>query len=292
MISGFMPGRNGGVRLHRDEEVARQLRVWATRGALPHALILSGEGDRLAAARLAAAGFQCTAEGERPCLACPACRKVLAGIHPDVSVIRDDEHRCLPLETLRGVRSDAYVIPNEGRRKVYIFDDCARLDAAGQDVLLKVVEEGPPYAAFLFLAENSAALLPTLRSRCAELRLADEPAQTESDPRAEELCALAAKRDGRGAAALLLGLSAGRMKREEVSALLRESRALFGRALLLRAGAAEEGPACVRAAAALPAGTLMRITEILGRLDAACDYNAGAGHLLGALAAELEEILS
>ena len=38
-------------------------------------------------------------------------------------------------------------------------------------MLLKTVEEGPPYAAFLFCAENASVLLPTIRSRCVEVKL-------------------------------------------------------------------------------------------------------------------------
>ena len=151
--------------------VENRLREAAARGALPHALIFSGPGDRLAAAQFAAAAFECTAQGRRPCGVCEACRKVLAGIHPDVTVVHDPEHKIMSVDLVRSVRSDAYIIPNEGARKVYLFDDCGQLDDRCQDILLKVVEEGPPYAAFLFCTENSAGILRTLRSRCVELKL-------------------------------------------------------------------------------------------------------------------------
>ena len=55
------------------------------RGALSHALLLSGAGDLAAAARYAAAALECTAEQGRPCGVCDACRKVAADIHPDES---------------------------------------------------------------------------------------------------------------------------------------------------------------------------------------------------------------
>ena len=57
----------------REDPVLSRLRSAASRGALSHALLFTGPGDRLAAARFAAAAFQCTG-GNRPCGVCPACR--------------------------------------------------------------------------------------------------------------------------------------------------------------------------------------------------------------------------
>ena len=128
-------------------DTAARLRAAAGRGALPHALIFSGSGDRVAAARYAAAAMECTAQ-HKPCLTCPACRKVVQDIHPDVSFVRDAEHKELSVDTVRAMRADAFIRPNEGARKVYIFEDCTILTEKDQNVLLKLVEEGPAYAAF------------------------------------------------------------------------------------------------------------------------------------------------
>ncbi|MFR5405504.1 MAG: hypothetical protein ACLTG0_08955 [Oscillibacter sp.] len=81
-------------------------------------------------------------EESRPCGVCPACRKVLAGIHPDVITVRDPDHKNIAVDVVRAIRADAYIRPNEGRRKVYVFPDCALLTEQDQNVLLKVVEEG------------------------------------------------------------------------------------------------------------------------------------------------------
>ena len=161
---------------------AARLRAAASRGALSHALILSGAGDRNAAAHYAAAALECTGT-DKPCLACAHCRKVLADIHPDVLTVRDDEHAELSVDVIRGVRTDAFIRPNEGACKVYIFPDCTRLNEKDQNVLLKTVEEGPPYAAFLFCAENASVLLPTIRSRCVEVKL---PPTVPAEPRDEQ----------------------------------------------------------------------------------------------------------
>jgi DNA polymerase III gamma/tau subunit len=145
-----------------------RIREAARRGTLSHALLFTGSGA-LSAARCTAAAMECQDAENKPCGVCPACRKVLADIHPDVPTVRDPEHKNIAVEVVRAIRADAYIRPNEGRRKVYIFPDCALLTEADQNILLKVVEEGPPYAAFLFCADSAGQVLQTLRSRCVEL---------------------------------------------------------------------------------------------------------------------------
>ena len=135
----------------------RSVRSAARRGQLSHAVILTGEGDKPSAARFIAAAHLCRGEGERPCLRCNACRKVMEGIHPDVTEVKDADRKELAVDTVRALRQDVYIRPNEGERKVYVFPDCALLTEADQNILLKTVEEGPPSAAFLFCAGSAAA---------------------------------------------------------------------------------------------------------------------------------------
>ena len=197
---------------------AARLRAAASRGALSHALILSGAGDRNAAAHYAAAALECTGT-DKPCLVCAHCRKVLADIHPDVLTVRDDEHAELSVDVIRGVRTDAFIRPNEGACKVYIFPDCTRLNEKDQNVLLKTVEEGPPYAAFLFCAENASVLLPTIRSRCVEVKLPPAGTVGEDDERTRELLRLIAEGRAAARAAFLLKLETAKATREELAAL-------------------------------------------------------------------------
>ena len=144
-----------------EPRLSRRIREAANRDALGRAAVLSGQGDLAAAARFTAAALLCRG-GDKPCGVCPDCRKVLRDVHPDVLTVTDPEHKNVSVEILRNVTADASVLPNEGRRKVYIFPDCSLLDGKAQNVLLKVVEDGPVHAAFLFCAANSAVLLLSL----------------------------------------------------------------------------------------------------------------------------------
>ena len=92
-------------------DTAARLRAAAKRGALSHALIFSGSGDRVSAARYAAAAMECTVES-KPCLACPACRKVMQDIHPDVTFVRDAEHKELSIDTYHTYKAVQICVSN------------------------------------------------------------------------------------------------------------------------------------------------------------------------------------
>lgn len=266
----------------------------ATRGTLPHAMLFTGSTAGPAAARYAAAALECTGTDKRPCGECPACRKVREDIHPDVVTVRDEQHKNIAVDMVRQIRSDAYIRPNEGRRKVYIFPDCALLSEQGQNVLLKIVEEGPPYAAFLFCAENANLVLPTLRSRCVEWKLRPQVAAGETGQAAEALCrALGSRRRG-AVTERTVRLEKQRLTREALSTLLEESLASFAAALLLHYGQQpleEHREIAVFLAKNLTKTQIMRTIELLQKYREECTYNVGPSHVLGALAVELEGIL-
>lgn len=273
---------------------AQRLREAAARGMLSHALIFSGPGERTAAARYAAAAMECTAGGERPCLACPDCRKVIRGIHPDVVFVRDEEHAEISVDVVRRARADAFIRPNEGARKIYIFEDCSLLTEKDQNVLLKTVEEGPAYAAFFFCTENAAALLQTIRSRCVEVKTA--PVQQDEGaglPQAIELARVIAAGSAARRAAFFVSLEREKIKRDALGALFEQTRLLFSAALLSLYG---EAPAeNEREIAALISKSLTK-SQILGTIDllrtyrSHCTYNVGTGAALGGFAVELEEL--
>ena len=281
--------------LSRTEPAATRIAEAAARGTLSHAVLITGSGARDALARYAAAAFQCEHDAQRPCGVCGSCRKVLGNIHPDVITVRDDQHKNISVDVIRDIRTDAYIRPNEGRRKVYIFPDCALLTDQDQNVLLKIVEEGPPYAAFLFCAENSAVVLQTLRSRCVELKLRADAGEISalSEP-AEALCRALGKRRRGAVSEAAVRLEKKKLTREEMTALLSECRAVCAEALLLPYGrevAESHRETASFLAKNLTKNQIMRTIELLQKYHGECAFNVGIGHVLGALAVELEGIL-
>jgi len=274
------------------QDVLRRIRRAAQAGLLGHAIIFSGTGDRLAAARYAAAALECEHPAEAPCLHCDACRKVTGQIHPDVVTVRDPDRKELSVETMRNLKRDVYISPNEGKCKIYVFDNCDQLNARDQNVLLKIVEEGPPYAAFFFCAENSAALLPTIRSRCVEWKLWAE--ETPDLTEAAAFSRLLAEKDPLAVVSFLVGLENKNVKREQIRALLQGAWQIAAGALLLQNGKpaaeafAQEAGLLARQ---YTRAQLARLAALLGRDSKECDFNVNAGLLLGAVAAEWEVIL-
>ena len=279
---------------NRDDGAARQIRTAAARGTLSHALLLTGGGDLSALARFAAAAYECTSAGGRPCGECPDCRKVFRDVHPDVVTVRDDEHKSLSAEVVRNTRSDAWIVPNEGARKVYIFPDCSLLTPVDQNILLKVVEEGPPYAAFVFCAEDVSAVLRTLRSRCVELKSQGTPSAPRDivAARGEELCRRVVR--GRGAVAELctkFESDKKKLTREDLQELLSWCREAFAAALFLTYGREppeEYGAIARHLAENLGRKRLVSALDSVGAYCRDCGTTVGVGHVLGALAAELE----
>ncbi len=268
-----------------DPSLAEELAAAAKQDALGHALVFTGEGDLLSAALFAAAALQCEGNS-RPCGECSACRKILRGVHPDVVTVEDAEHKNLSIDVVRTACAGAYLSPNEGRRKVYIFPDGSRLTPQVQNVLLKILEEGPPRAAFLFCCANSSVLLPTVRSRATVWRLTGAAAAPEVSADARELCRLLEKGREAELAAFCLSLEERKMDRAALQALLSQARDLLTRALAACYGI-EAGPD-ERALAALGRQRLNRAADTLGQFAVQCKYNIGVGHLSGALMAGLQ----
>lgn len=272
-----------------QESFVRRVRSAAAGHTLSHAIILTGTGDLAGAARFVAAAHLCREDGA-PCLTCNTCRKVLSGIHPDVITVQDEEHRELTVEAVRQLKQDVYVQPNEGQRKVYLFPDCRQLNERDQNVLLKIVEEGPPYAAFLFCAATAHGLLATVRSRCVELKLrSDEEADDLAE--AAELCRCLAGKKATALAEYLCALENRRIKREELRPLLQGAWQIAAEALLQRRGKVPDDALAPYTDALSPlTDTALRRTEdVLRRLAAECETNVGPGHVLGALLSLMQQ---
>jgi DNA polymerase-3 subunit delta' len=154
------------------------------RESLPPSLIFSGPagvGKRLAAVATAQA-LNCLAP-VRPdttsdaeglpldaCGTCAACTRIARGVHPDVLILEPNDKGNIRIEPVRDLLDRAGYRPFEGRRRVSIIDDADALEIAAQNALLKVLEEPPSGSVFILVTSMADQLLPTVRSRCPQLR--------------------------------------------------------------------------------------------------------------------------
>ncbi len=302
-----------------------KMRLSATfaEGRTSHCYLLSGpvgSGKHTLASILAAA-FQCQ-DPAGPCGRCAACRKVAAGIHPDVIVVDDPEKKQVPVDLIRQLQSDAFVRPNEGKRKVYILPRAQDLNDSSSNALLKLLEEPPSYAVFLLLTDNADRLLPTVRSRCAQLRLEPVP-QAEAlswlaaqfpkesrqnleaacfrsggylgqaaellqgrlyEPQTLEFAKAYVSRDPMDMARVLCSLE--KLPRPKALTLFAQFRQLLSEAMVVRAGSpgSEEAAAIGRCRTGADLSAAM---AVLQQAQEDCNANIGAGHICGYLSTVL-----
>lgn len=149
-----------------------------TRRELTHAYVVPDTGM---AGDLAAAAV-CSGRVGRPCGKCAHCAKASRGLHPDIiTVDLLPDKREILVDQIRAIKEDVIVVPNEAEKKVYVIRNADSMNKAAQNALLRVLEDPPGHAMFVLSAENPAGLLPTVRSRCVELRRPPEPAGTGKD---------------------------------------------------------------------------------------------------------------
>ena len=252
----------------------------------PHECILSGpEGSgRHTLARILAQALVCQEPQavHRPCGQCPSCQKVAQGIHPDVIPIQrflPPESKEIKVDAARQLRQDAYVRPNEGRCKVYILD--LPLNVNAQNAMLKLLEEGPAYTAFLILTDQPASLLETVRSRCVHFRLTppQEEVQAETSLGEAWLNALCANSE------LALVECVAKFVAEKVTRdQLEESYQVLSQRLV-------EGLIHPNPKLTIPRAKLVALTKLAEEARNQCAFNLSVGHSAGWFAARSWQIL-
>lgn len=190
------------------QERARAIaEAWLRSGRIPHAILLCGPegvGKRQFALALAGA-LLCAEQGMLACGACPSCRQMAGGSHPDLHFLLPlrakrgrksldpQEIRAaaqdylsggelggqtnIAIEQLRQMQRDMSYAPSAGGRKVAVIFAAERMHPAGANSLLKILEE--PLADSLLILVSSAPerMLPTVLSRCQRLALRPLSAQ-------------------------------------------------------------------------------------------------------------------
>jgi len=149
-------------------------------GTLPPSLLFtgpSGVGKRLTAISVAQTlnCLRLTTDDLRlatadACGECAACTRIARGVHPDVVVVEPGDSGAIKIDQIRDVVERANYRPFEGRRRAVIVDEADALVVAAQNALLKTLEEPPPSSIFILVTARPDVLLPTVRSRCPQLR--------------------------------------------------------------------------------------------------------------------------
>lgn len=109
-----------------------------------------------------------------PCCACRSCTNALSHVHPDIIYAEHSgKMGGFSVETVRNICADAYIKPNNTDKKIYIFTDADNITVQAQNSLLKLIEEPPDYAYFIFTVSDRNIILETIRSRIISLAAAE-----------------------------------------------------------------------------------------------------------------------
>ena len=150
----------------------------------------------------------------------PVARRMPALSEPRFKLLRrawDDEKKRLEtvisVKEVRKLKDFFHLSAADGGHRAAIVDSADELNPNAANALLKVLEEPPAAVTFFLICHQPAGLLPTIRSRCRELRLAPlspenmAAALHAAGSEAEDPTALSALSEGSvGAAIRLLNL--------------------------------------------------------------------------------------
>lgn len=153
---------------------------------VPTALLLSGPagtGKRSAAERFAQT-LNCrspqgpnrknTRKAEavpllQPCGECLPCRKMEAGMHPDIRIIQP-EKAAIRIAPIRELYPATASPPHSAAHRMILIQDAHTLNPEASNALLKLLEEPPAGTYFILTATAPERLLDTIRSRCRHIR--------------------------------------------------------------------------------------------------------------------------
>ena len=152
-------------------------------GSVVHAFLIHGDegcGKKTLAQTMSMA-LHCTGEGEKPCLECGPCRRMLMGVHPDHIEVASDSS-VISVKMVRDLIDRLTEKPYEGGWRTVIIHDAEKMNEAAQNALLKTLEEPDGRTAFFLLTAHPEGLLATIRSRCRPVfmpRLSEEVIASE-----------------------------------------------------------------------------------------------------------------
>lgn len=141
---------------------------------ISHAYLFSakkGSGKSKLAFEFAKASF-CEESEVDSCGSCINCRKMDHQNHPDFKLISVLEGKsAISIDQIRELKKEIAYKPYDSDHKIYIIEAAEKMTKEAANSLLKTLEEPPSFATIILLVEESGKLLPTLVSRCQQIKL-------------------------------------------------------------------------------------------------------------------------
>lgn len=137
-------------------------------GNFPHGVLVecqnTTEGEDFA--RFIANTLVCTGDN-KPCSVCSDCIKAQGKGHPDIFITDGikGKSKNFTVDAVREIRSNAFIVPNESDKKIYILKNGQNMNEQAQNALLKILEEPPTYVFFIIVTTSRSTMLETVLSR-------------------------------------------------------------------------------------------------------------------------------
>lgn len=152
-------------RRHRPKELAdvlgqpeavATLSKMLDKGSVPHAMLITGPSGT-----------------GKTTLARILRKKIGCSLH-DFKEINIAESR--GIDTVREIQNSVNLAPINGKTRAWCLDEIHRATGDAQSALLKILEDGPNHAYFFLCTTDPQKLLPTIKTRCSQIRLQALPA--------------------------------------------------------------------------------------------------------------------
>lgn len=88
--------------------------------------------------------------------------------HPDIYFLEPDDKDTIKIEAARGLIRRMSFKPTQAPCNIAIIDRCDRMTTEASNALLKTIEE--PSGSIFLITSRPGSLLPTIRSRCQDIR--------------------------------------------------------------------------------------------------------------------------
>lgn len=139
-------------------------------GRLPHAIMLTGSPG-IGVERIANAMAQrslCTAElSKYACGSCKGCQLMMAGNHPDLSILEPAEQgKAILIDQVRELMGKLSKTAQQGGWKVALIAPAEAMNISASNALLKSLEEPQGQTLLILLSYRPSLVSATIRSRC------------------------------------------------------------------------------------------------------------------------------
>lgn len=159
-----------------QQALQAQLHEARTAGRLPHALLLSAEAgcghDTFVTAL--AQSLLCLQPGDDglACGECRSCEVFRSAAHPDFSRVSvPDDKQIITVDQIRTLNQFLELSRSYSPVRVAVIDAADAMNVNAANSLLKTLEEPAPYTHILLFSLRAGQLLPTIRSRCQQIRM-------------------------------------------------------------------------------------------------------------------------